>query len=45
MNNVLELQKLAQDADGKGHAMDATITTTWTVTTTSAFMSTASNHC
>ncbi|MED1228119.1 class III lanthipeptide [Bacillus nakamurai] len=45
MNAVLELQKLAHDTDGKGIAVDATITTTWTVTTTSAFTSTVSNHC
>ena len=29
MNNVLELQKLAQDADRKAHDMDSI----WTVTT------------
>ncbi|MEK4360176.1 class III lanthipeptide [Paenibacillus sp. FSL M7-1455] len=45
MNAVLELQKLAHDADGKGQAADATITTTWTVTTTTGFISSVSNHC
>ncbi|WP_347090834.1 class III lanthipeptide [Staphylococcus ureilyticus] len=45
MNNVLELQKLEQDIDGKGQAMDATITTTWTVTSASAFTSSISNNC
>ncbi|WP_200904552.1 class III lanthipeptide [Paenibacillus sp. VT-400] len=42
MNAVLELQKLAHDKEGKGQAVDATITTTWTVT---IFNSTISNHC
>ncbi|MEB5760102.1 class III lanthipeptide [Mammaliicoccus sp. FSL K6-3158] len=45
MNNVLELQKLSFDNDGKGQALEGTITTTWTVTTTGAFTSTVSNHC
>ncbi|MED1228118.1 class III lanthipeptide [Bacillus nakamurai] len=45
MNAVLELQKLAHDTDGKGIAVDATITTTWTVTTTSGFISSVSNNC
>ncbi|WP_326334606.1 class III lanthipeptide [Bacillus atrophaeus] len=45
MNTVLELQKLAHDTDGKGPAVEATITTTWTVTTTSGFVSSVSNHC
>ncbi|MFP7233034.1 class III lanthipeptide [Bacillus subtilis] len=45
VNTVLELQKLAHDTDGKGPAVDATITTTWTVTTTSGFVSSVSNHC
>ncbi|MGM0867606.1 MAG: class III lanthipeptide, partial [Bacillota bacterium] len=31
--------------DGKGQAVEATITTTWTVTTTTGFTSTVSNHC
>ncbi|MCM3133509.1 class III lanthipeptide [Paenibacillus polysaccharolyticus] len=42
MNKVLELQKLAKDKEGKGQAVDGTITTTWTVTT---FLSTISNSC
>ncbi|WP_200904553.1 class III lanthipeptide [Paenibacillus sp. VT-400] len=42
MNAVLELQKLAHDKEGKGQAVDATITTTWTVT---FFTSTISNYC
>lgn len=45
MNKVLELQKLAHDTDGKGQAVDATITTTWTVTTTVGFWSTNSERC
>ena len=45
MNAVLELQKFDQATDGKGQAAEATITTTWFVTTTSAFTSTISNHC
>ncbi|MHC8520661.1 class III lanthipeptide [Rossellomorea sp. H39__3] len=45
MNSVLDLQKFDHDKDGKGQAVEATITTTWTVTTTSAFTSTVSNHC
>ncbi|MDI6535028.1 class III lanthipeptide (plasmid) [Bacillus mycoides] len=44
MNAVLELQKLAHDTDGKGQAADATITTV-TVTSTSIWASTVSNHC
>ncbi|MCP3810101.1 MULTISPECIES: class III lanthipeptide [Paenibacillus] len=34
MNEVLELQKLAHDVDGKGQAMEATITTITTTLTT-----------
>lgn len=45
VNDVLELQKLEKETDGKGIAVDATITTTWTVTTTSGFVSSVSNHC
>ncbi|WP_211228302.1 class III lanthipeptide [Paenibacillus pinihumi] len=42
MNAVLELQKLAHDAEGKGQAAEATVTT-WTVT---IFLSTISvNNC
>ncbi|MCE7793575.1 class III lanthipeptide [Salipaludibacillus sp. CUR1] len=43
MNSVLELQKFADEADGKGQAVEATWT--WTVTTTSGFTSSISNHC
>jgi hypothetical protein len=42
MNAVLELQKLSHNKEGKGQAVEATITTTWTVTT---FLSTISNNC
>ncbi|MCU9593453.1 class III lanthipeptide [Caldibacillus thermolactis] len=45
MNKVLELQKLAHDTEGKGQAAEATITTTWTVTTTTGFWSTLSQSC
>lgn len=45
MNAVLELQKLAHDTEGKGQAADGTITTTWTVTTTTGFWSTQSSQC
>ncbi|WP_340028596.1 class III lanthipeptide [Paenibacillus sp. FSL H7-0940] len=41
MNAVLELQKLAHDKEGKGQAVDATITTV----TVTFFTSTISNHC
>ncbi|MCM3133508.1 class III lanthipeptide [Paenibacillus polysaccharolyticus] len=41
MNKVLELQKLPHDKEGKGKAVDATVTT-WTVT---VFLSTISNNC
>ncbi|MDN8588605.1 class III lanthipeptide [Paenibacillus sp. 11B] len=41
MNAVLELQKLAHNKEGKGQAVEATITT-WTVT---VFLSTISNNC
>ncbi|QQY95972.1 class III lanthipeptide [Bacillus thuringiensis] len=45
MNTVLELQKLVHDTEGKGQAAEATITTTWTVTTTGVWASTISNNC
>ncbi|WP_339848168.1 class III lanthipeptide [Paenibacillus sp. FSL W7-1088] len=52
MNDVLELQKLAHDVDGKGQAMEITpisTTITWTVTgttTVSTALSTVShNNC
>ncbi|MBE9908973.1 class III lanthipeptide [Enterococcus casseliflavus] len=45
MDKVLELQKLSYDSEGKGQAMEGTITTTWTVTTTTGFISSVSNHC
>ncbi|WP_350255107.1 class III lanthipeptide [Bacillus halotolerans] len=43
MNTVLELQRLAHDTDGKGPAVEATITTI-TITTIS-LISSASNNC
>ncbi|MCY9115854.1 class III lanthipeptide [Bacillus atrophaeus] len=42
MNTVLELQKLAHDTDGKGPAVEATITTTLTTIT---LISSASFNC
>ncbi|WP_270170547.1 class III lanthipeptide [Paenibacillus sp. SYP-B4298] len=39
MNEVLELQKLAQDEEGKGQAVEAT----WTITTLTTLLSTISN--
>ncbi|MBE9908974.1 class III lanthipeptide [Enterococcus casseliflavus] len=45
MDKVLELQKLSYDLEGKDQAMEGTITTTWTVTTTSVWVSSVSNHC
>ncbi|WP_193224445.1 class III lanthipeptide [Bacillus sp. B1-b2] len=45
MKSVLDLQKLTHDTEGKGQAVDGTITTTWSTTLTSVFVSSISNHC
>ncbi|MEK4275809.1 class III lanthipeptide [Paenibacillus sp. FSL R7-0026] len=41
MNAVLELQKLSNNKEVKGHAVEATVTTV----TVTIFLSTLSNHC